>query len=131
MKKEILILFILVVLLLVACTSNSNITAPNKIQTNNVSNANVKEFTIHGSSFKFDPSEIRVNKGDHVKINFISDDVGHNLIIDELNIKTKVLSSGEEQSVEFTADKEGIFNIVCTVGNHKQLGMEGQLIVEA
>ena len=91
----------------------------------------VKEFTIRASNFKLDPNEIRVKKGDKVKITYVSDDIGHNFYIDDFNVKTKIVSSGGQDVAEFTANKEGTFDYYCNVGSHKSLGMKGNLIVEA
>lgn len=91
----------------------------------------IKEFRVHGTSFEFDKQEIRVKKGDRVKITYISDDIGHDLVIDELGIRTNVLTKGQTEVVEFVADKVGEFTMYCSVGQHRQLGMESKLIVEA
>lgn len=103
-------------------------TTSNEITT--VAEPQVKEFTVHGSSFKFGPAELRVKKGDRVRINFISDDIGHNFVIDELDIRTNLISEGASEVVEFVADKVGEFPIYCSVGQHRALGMEGKIIVE-
>jgi len=108
-------------------TPNSNMMTE---ETGMMSESSMKEFTIHGSSFEFDKLELKVKKGDKVRITFISDDIGHNLFIDEFNVRTNVVSSGSSETVEFVADKEGTFDIYCNVGQHRQLGMESKLIVE-
>jgi plastocyanin len=51
-------------------------------------------------------------------------------LIDELNIRTKRIAGGESDSVTFTADKTGAFEYYCSVGNHREMGMKGRLIVE-
>jgi plastocyanin len=89
-----------------------------------------KEFTVTGSAYKFDPATITVNKGDKVKIIFKSSGGMHDLVIDELNVKTAVLPSGKEETIEFTADKAGSFKYYCAVGNHRAMGMEGTLVVK-
>ena len=91
---------------------------------------NVKEFTVAGSPFKFDIKEIRVKRGEKVKIVFKNAAGTHNFSIDELNLKTPVISGGEEAVLEFTADKAGTFEYYCSVGNHKEMGMVGTLVVE-
>ncbi len=89
----------------------------------------IVEKSVTGSSFKFEPSSITVNKGDKVKIRFVSADVGHNFVIDGYG-QTKVVSSGATaETVEFTADKTGSFEYYCSVGTHKALGMKGTLTV--
>lgn len=91
---------------------------------------NVKEVTVSGSNFKFDPAEIRVKAGDKVKITFKNNGGIHDLRIDGLNVATKRLDSGESEAIEFTANKIGTFEYYCSVANHKAMGMVGKLIVE-
>lgn len=90
----------------------------------------VKEFTATGSSFKFDPAEIKVNKGDTVKITFKNAGGFHAFVIDEFNVKTKQGNGPSEETVTFVADKAGEFAFYCSVGQHRSLGMEGKFIVE-
>lgn len=90
----------------------------------------VKEFTVTGSNFVFDPAEIRVKEGDTVKINFKNSGGFHDWKIDEFNATTKVISSGQTDTVQFVADKKGTFEYYCSVGNHRAMGMKGNLIVE-
>ena len=91
----------------------------------------IKKFTVIGSSdFRFSLSEIRVKKGEKVKIVFTNAKGTHDWVIDEFNARTKVINEGETDSVEFTADKVGTFEYYCSVGNHRAQGMKGNLIVE-
>ncbi len=89
-----------------------------------------KEFTVIGTSFKFSPAEIRVKKGDNVKIIFKNDGGMHDWVLDEFNVRTNRIKSGQTETVEFTADKTGTFEYYCSVGTHRQMGMKGNLIVE-
>lgn len=91
--------------------------------------AGVKEFTVTGSNFTFDVRSITVNKGDRVRITFKNSQGTHNLTIDGYNLTTKTISGGEEDFIEFTADKSGMYEFYCSVGNHRQLGMMGVLMV--
>jgi plastocyanin len=90
----------------------------------------VKVFTINGSNFKFEPNMISVNKGDKIKIVFKNTGGFHDLVIDELGVKTKQIGANSEDSVEFTADKVGSFEFYCSVGNHRAMGMKGTLVVQ-
>lgn len=90
----------------------------------------VKEFTVTGAAFKFNPTEIRVKKGDRVKVTFKSVGGFHDFVVDEYGVATKQLASGQEEVVEFTADKAGTFEFYCSVANHRAMGMKGNLIVE-
>jgi nitrous-oxide reductase len=84
---------------------------------------------------------INVNKGDVVKLNFITaqDDAnlynGHGFGIDHYNVNV-FLVKGATQSVTFVADKPGTFTFRCTsfcvppgAGVVHHFDMTGQLIV--
>ena len=93
-------------------------------------NSAVKEFTVEGKNFSMTPNKLTVNKGDKVKITFKNSDGMHDFVLDQFNVKTKALNSGEEATVEFTADKAGSFQYYCSVGNHRAMGMFGTLTVK-
>lgn len=90
----------------------------------------VKTFNITARSFAFSQTEIRVKKGDTVKINFESTDGFHDWTVDGFNAKTSRVDTGGGTSVEFVANKAGTFEYYCSVGSHRQMGMAGKLIVE-
>jgi nitrosocyanin len=90
----------------------------------------VKEFTVTGANFSFDPTTITVNKGDTVKVTFKNAEGMHDFVIDEFNVRTKVIRGGSEETVQFIADKTGSFEYYCSVGTHRQMGMKGTLIVQ-
>ncbi len=91
----------------------------------------VREIVIAGSDFNFTPNEIRVKVGEKVRIVFRNEgEVGHNLVIEGYNIGTNVIPSGATQPIEFVADQVGEFAFYCSVPGHRDLGMEGLLIVE-
>lgn len=89
-----------------------------------------KTFTIDGSNFKFNPSEITVKKGDTVKVIFKNSGGTHNFMIDEFNVSSQTISSGQTEEVSFVANKAGTFEYYCSVGTHRQQGMVGKLVVE-
>ncbi len=90
----------------------------------------VRDFVFTASDFKYSLSEITVAKGDVVRIVLQNTNGTHDLRIDEFNVATKILKTGEEQMVEFIADKTGRFEFYCSIGTHRQMGMKGKLIVE-
>ncbi len=92
--------------------------------------SNVKELMVEGSNFKFAPNQLKVKTGDHVKITFKNTAGMHDFRIDDLGIATKVLRTGGQETIEFTADKAGSFEYYCSVGDHKAMGMKGMLVVE-
>jgi len=54
----------------------------------------------------------------------------HDFVIDELNVKMPIVKNGEIGTVEFIADQVGEFEYYCSVGQHRQNGQVGKLIVE-
>ncbi|MBU2632528.1 cupredoxin domain-containing protein [Patescibacteria group bacterium] len=91
---------------------------------------NVKTFDVSAIPFSFSLKEIKVKKGDVVIINFTSQQGFHDWVLDEFSAKTNQLQTGETETIEFTADKVGSFEYYCSVGNHGEMGMVGNLIVE-
>jgi cytochrome c oxidase subunit II len=95
-----------------------------------IDDQNVKVFEVSGKPFEFSVKEIKVKKGDKVRINFTSTQGMHDWVVDEFNAKTKVIQAGQSDSVEFLADKTGTFEYYCSMPTHRQQGMVGKLIVE-
>ena len=90
-----------------------------------------RKIVVEGDEFKFTPTSITVKKGEKIMLTFKN--VGkfpHNLKVDELGISTKTINGGEEDSIEFVSEKTGTFSMYCGVGNHRQQGMEGEVVVE-
>lgn len=91
----------------------------------------VREISVEGEEFGFSPSGITVSEGETVRVTFTN--VGtfpHNFVIDELGVATETIQPGETDTVEFTANESGTFAFYCSVGNHREQGMEGDLEVE-
>lgn len=90
-----------------------------------------KTFAIEASSFKFNPATITVKKGDIVKIVLTNKGGTHNWMLDEFEgAKTKTLQAGQTDTISFVADKAGTYEYYCSIGNHRQMGMVGKLIVQ-
>ena len=92
--------------------------------------SDVKIVEVEAGSFYYKPNEIRVKKGEKVKLTLKSVDMMHDLNIDELGVKVPVTRSGNTATVEFTADEVGEFEMYCSVGQHRKNGQVGTLIVE-
>jgi cytochrome c oxidase subunit 2 len=92
--------------------------------------SDIREFNVNAFRFGYEPSIIKIKKGDKVRINVNSIDVPHGFAIDEYNINL-YLDGLKTQTVEFIADKAGTFPIYCSVvcgSGHSS--MRGKLIVE-
>lgn len=90
---------------------------------------NVVSFTVEGENFSFAPSQIEVKEGDTVRITFKNVGGFHDFVIDEFDVATSQFGAGNEETVEFVADKTGSFEFYCSVGNHREQGMVGTLTV--
>lgn len=86
----------------------------------------VKEVTLTGTNFDWGPKEIRVKKGDTVKLTLVNKEGMHGVEIKDLKVKLD-----KAGTTEFVADKTGEFEFICSImcgtGHDK---MVGKLIVE-
>jgi len=104
---------------------------PKEVSEVSISTADtIKTFTVVGKQFSFSLAEIKVKKWDTVRIVFQNQEGTHDWVIDEFSARTAKIEGGQSQTIEFVADKTGSFEYYCSVGQHKQLGMKGKLIVE-
>jgi cytochrome c oxidase subunit 2 len=88
------------------------------------------EIKVTAKKYEFDPGQIRVKKGDHVKLILTAVDHDHGFKLDAFQIDQKV-KKGQTAAVEFTADKTGTFPFACSKFcgmGHK--GMKGEVVVE-
>lgn len=99
--------------------------------TENNQTPRVKEVTVIGNDYSFNPPNIPVKAGEPVRITFKNEgEEMHNLMINGLNKKTNTIGSGQVDVLEFTAPSNGIYEFICSVGNHRTQGMIGKIIVE-
>lgn len=97
---------------------------------------NGKHVTVHGITVRssFEPAAIEVNKGDLVTIHLTNieqtTDELHGFGLNEYNINV-VVDPGETKTIEFVADKPGVFPYYCTnfcSALHQE--MQGYLLVK-
>lgn len=114
---------------------NNAATTTNPTQAGDTGSAQAKTFKITAENYKFvmdgvDNPDIRVKQGDRVRIELTITDGLHDWGVDEFNAKTEKVNAGRSTSVEFTTDKKGTFEYYCSVMQHRQMGMKGNLTVE-
>jgi hypothetical protein len=80
------------------------------------------------SAYVWQPSQIIVDQGDEVTIEFVGINGAHHPTTITGYDKSFVLKRGHTMRVSFTADKAGVFPIVCAM--HKP-SMVGELVVMA
>ncbi len=97
----------------------------------------VKEFSMNSwmetkdgkMSAHFSLAEMRVKKGDTVRVTVTNTAGTHDFVLDEFGVK-KDTPLNEPTVIEFVADKVGTFEYYCSKYNHRQIGQKGNLIVE-
>ena len=90
----------------------------------------IKEITVTETEYSFGPKTIELKKGDKVKLVFKNEGgLPHDFVIDDLDLRTRTTSPGSSETLEFIADTAGKFTYYCGIGNHRDEGMEGILIV--
>lgn len=99
-------------------------------QTVDTSSQKTNTITLEAGSFYYKPNTITVKKGENVKVVINSVDMMHDFVIDELNVRTPIVKSGDTAEVTFVADTAGKYEFYCSVGSHRQKGMVGTLIIE-
>jgi plastocyanin len=87
---------------------------------------------VAGDEYKFDPSEVVVTGGGPLRITLENKgSLAHNLKVlrgdDDLG-GTPTFQGGETRSGSVRLEP-GRYRMVCTVGNHEELGMTGELEV--
>jgi len=93
--------------------------------------AEEKEIAVDAFEYEFNPSSLTVTKGDRIKITIRNTGtVTHSFVIDEFNVSSGNIGPGESTVVEFTVDKSGTFTYYCSIPGHRELGMEGHIIIQ-
>jgi plastocyanin len=130
------VLALAVGLITAACESSDSRPDPNAtpvLPTNGV-------LTVRGSEWKFEPAAIEVEAGQEVDITFENaGEIVHNLKVDD--IEADVIESSEDGEVfveaeagdsatlVFSPAEAGSYTYYCDVPDHRDLGMEGELVV--
>jgi heme/copper-type cytochrome/quinol oxidase subunit 2 len=73
-----------------------------------------RTFRIDARQFAYSPSELKVNVGDRVTIELVSNDVVHGLYVDGYGVSTEA-DPGQPATLSFIADKSGSFRFRCNV----------------
>jgi len=87
-------------------------------------------YTVVATNFSYDVKQMKVKKGVPVTVTFKNSEGYHDWNLDEFNAHSQKIQSGQEEVVTFTPDKVGTFEYYCSVGNHRQMGMTGVVVVE-
>lgn len=89
-----------------------------------------QEVTVSGSEFAFAPATISVKVGQPVSLTFKNEGkYPHNFTVAGLNVQSKTIQPGQQDTVTFTPTTAGNFDFMCTVTGHADKGMKGVLTV--
>jgi len=93
------------------------------------------DITAEGREFYFNGEEeanptLVIPQGSMVEATLCVTGGSHDWVVDELNVATAQVSENDECStVQFMADQVGEFEYYCSVGNHREQGMVGSIVV--
>lgn len=76
--------------------------------------AQERTFRIDARQFAYSPSELRVNTGDSVTIQLVSNDVVHGLYVDGYNVSVEA-DPGQTTTLTFVANQPGSFRFRCNI----------------
>jgi uncharacterized cupredoxin-like copper-binding protein len=129
-----LVLLVLCAVALAACGSDSDEAATTGAPRAGTGTGGGGGETIEMSAaeFAFDPSSVRVKRTGLVTFRVTNDGaLPHALKVDgdDIEQETPTLQPGESAEVTVDLSKEGSYELYCPVDNHRDQGMEGELIV--
>jgi heme/copper-type cytochrome/quinol oxidase subunit 2 len=73
-----------------------------------------RTFRVDARQFAYSPSELKVNTGDTVTLQLVSNDVVHGLYVDGYDISVEA-DPGQTATLTFTANKPGSFRFRCNI----------------
>ncbi len=96
-----------------------------------IEEGDIREISISASEYSFNPLSLSLNKGEKVRLTVTNNGrMQHDLVIEELNLGTEMLTRGESGVIEFTVPESGELTYFCSVSNHRALGMEGKITIK-
>lgn len=105
---------------------------PADAPTDSVSIAAVGTYPVNPS---FDPLRFEVAAGTLLTVTFTNNDanflgINHDLFISGVDAQTASIGRGASTEITFMVDLEpGEYEYWCTIGNHREQGMEGVMVV--
>ncbi len=92
------------------------------------------EVTMDTGEFFFAPNTLEVEPGQTVELTLTNSEgeMPHDFVIDELNVQSAEIEMGEETVVTFTVPETAAgetYEFYCSVGEHRENGMVGTLVV--
>jgi plastocyanin len=119
------VLLLLAVVLLAGCGSDDG------DQASSDGNAGGGSVELTATEFAFDPSTVRVDAAGKTTFTLVNDGkFQHALEIEGQGVEEETEKIDGGKTAELTVDlKPGEYEFYCPVGNHREQGMEGTLVV--
>jgi plastocyanin len=105
-------------------------TQETRLQDTELADTGYKLIEMMASDFKFSTNEIKAKQGDLLTVSILNSEGTHDFVIDELNVNSGMIPTGETVEINIPTDKPGTYEFYCSVNNHRQMGMTGTLIIE-
>jgi PQQ system protein len=114
-----------IALLLAACGGSSDESASGDV---------LQTIQISENEFSLNPSMVTLQQAGTYEFEVTNDgQITHALEIEEegggAEAKTGDIAAGETKTVRFTFSAEGTYEMYCPIGNHKDQGMKGTIVV--
>jgi uncharacterized cupredoxin-like copper-binding protein len=96
-----------------------------------IKNEDAIEVTVKMSEYIISPSVISIEEDKDAT--FVIKNLGfttHNFVSEELGIYSGVIPPGESKTITVMANEPGEYDFYCSIGDHRNNGMEGVLIVK-
>ncbi len=84
------------------------------------------------TNFEYSQNTINAKPGETITVNLSVGSGSHDFVIDELNVQSETLGGSSTGTVTFTVPEDAAgetYAFYCSIGNHRSLGMEGQLVI--
>ena len=92
------------------------------------------EYSLSLDNYFYLPNKITAEPGEKLVLRLNVEGGMHDFKIDELNVQSKTIEKGDQDTVEFIIPKDAdtgkTYEFYCSIGNHKQLGMKGTITVK-
>jgi uncharacterized cupredoxin-like copper-binding protein len=86
---------------------------------------------IQLTEWEISPVDIAVDKGETVHLTVVNKGAyPHDFVINEINLMTKTLSVGQEETLTFVAEQPMTLESYCSLPGHREAGMVGTLSIK-
>jgi plastocyanin len=108
-------------------TSMFNPDAPDRVENSQY------DYMIDMTNYAYSIEEIQAEPGETINILLNSEEGTHDFVIDELDVDSGIVNAGGQTELTFSIPEDAeagtSYEYYCSVGNHRQLGQVGTLVI--